>query len=146
LRRVFYYLYIMKKHSLEISTILAIIIIILLSSCGTRQAETIKRDSISINNTYSQGSKIVLGNTFTYKPFDNLKPMVIEGKEYKNAIVSNDKSTIIEKWKTRNINKTIVIEKVKKTEKSDNTILWIGVTFVVCLFIFLYFYLPKIKV
>jgi len=143
---VFLYLYIMKKHSLEISTILAIIILLLLSSCGTRKTDTIHKDSISINNTYSQGSKIVLGNTFTYKPFDNAKPMILDGKEYKNAIISNDKSIVIEKWKTRNINKTIVIEKIKKTEKTDHTFLWIGLAFVICLFVFLWFYLPKFKV
>jgi len=136
----------MKKHSLEISTILAIIIILLLSSCGTRKTDTIHKDSISINNTYSQGSKIVLGNTFTYKPFDNLKPMILNGNKFENAIISNDKSTVIEKWKTRNINKTIVIEKIKKTEKTDHTILWIGLVFVICLFVFLYFYLPKFRV
>jgi len=145
LHRVFLYLYIMKNHSLIISIILAIIIILLLSSCGTRKIDTQQHENIVIENSYSNGSKIVLGNNFTYKPFDNLKPMILDGKKFENAIVSNDKSTIIEKWKTRNINKTIVIEKVKKTEKTDHTILYIGLAFVICLFVFLWFKFPKFK-
>lgn len=115
-------------------------------SCGTRKVEQEKNENIVIENTYQEGSKIVLGNSFVYKPFDNLKPMVIEGKTYSNAIISNDKSKILEKWKDRNITKTIILEKTKKTEKSDNTLLWIGIAFVACLFIFLWFYLPKFKI
>jgi len=135
----------MKKHSLEISTILAIIIILLLSSCGTRKTDTQQHENIVIENSYSNGSKIVLGNTFTYKPFDNAKPMVIDKKEYVNVIITNNKDKIIEKWKTRNINKTIVIEKTKSTTRENNDFLWIGLVFVVCLFMFLWFYLPKFK-
>jgi len=142
---VFLYLYIMKKHSLEISTILAIIILLLLTSCGTRKTDTQQHENIVIENSYSNGSKIVLGNTFTYKPFDNAKPMIIDKKEYVNVVISNDKSTIIEKWRTRNIAKTIVIEKTKATIRENNDFLWIGLVFVSCLFVFLYFYLPKFK-
>ena len=115
-------------------------------SCGgTRQANTQKKDSIHIENNYSQGTKIVLGNTFTYTPFDALKPMKIEGKVYENAIVSNDKTIIKNKWKNRNITKTIVIEKEKETTRKDNTWLYLGLFFVLVFFIFLWFYLPKIK-
>lgn len=122
-----------------------IIILLLFISCGTRKVETIQKDSISINNTYQTGAKIVLGNTFTYKPFDALKPMVVDGKTYHNTIISNDKTVVKEKWNNRYITKTIVIEKTKQTEKSDNTILWVLIFFIGCLFIFAWFYLPKIK-
>lgn len=137
----------MKKHSLETSVFLAIMIILLfmIYGCGTRHTEIVIKDSIHIENSYSQGTKIVLGNTFTYKPFDNLKPMVIEGKVYENAIISNDKSKIVEKWNNRNITKTITVEKNKQTEKSDNTILWIFIALIVCGFVFLWFYLPKLR-
>jgi len=122
-----------------------LIIILLFVSCGTRQAETIKRDSISINNSYSQGTKIVLGNSFTYKPFDSLKPMRIDGKEYLNVIITNDKTKILEKWNDRNITKTITLNKTKQTEKSDNSIMWIFIALIVCGFVFLWIYLPKLK-
>ena len=127
---------------LIISNILAIIILSFFCSCGTRKTDTQQRDSVYVENNYSQGSKIVLGNTFVYKPFDVLKPMVIQGKEYKNVIITNDKTIIKEKWNNRNITKTIVIEKTKQTTKNNN---WIFIILIVCGFIFLWFYLPKIK-
>ena len=130
--------------NLIICALLAIIIL-LLFSCGTRKNDTQIKDSIHIENNYSQGTKIVLGNTFTYTPFDALKPMVVEGKKYENAIVSNDKSIAKTNWNNRYITKTIVIDKKKKTEKSDNTILLVLIALIVCGFIFLYFYLPKLK-
>ena len=135
----------MKKHSLEISVILAIIILLLLSGCGTRKTEIVKRDSIHIKNSYSTGSKIILGNTFTYKPFDALKPMIIDKKEYVNVIISNDKNVIIEKWKNRNIIKTITIEKTKATKKTDNTFLYIGLFSVLIIGVLGWFKLPSFK-
>jgi len=117
-----------------------------LYSCGgTRQTATEKKEEAVIQNNYSEGSKIVLGNTFTYTPFDALKPMKIEGKIYENAIVSNDKSKTVFRRKDRYITKTITIEKTKQTEKSDNTILYALIAFFICFFIFLWFYLPKLK-
>jgi len=116
--------------------VILILLLVIGCSCGTRKVETIKRDSISINNNYQEGSKIVLGNTFTYRPFDTLKPMVIEGKSYKNVIITNDKSIVKTKWKDRFITKTIVTEKAKKTEKKDYTILIIGVVGLILMFIF----------
>lgn len=103
-----------------------LLILLIFVSCGTRKTDTQHRDSIHVENSYSNGSKIVLGNTFTYKPFDSLKPMVIEGKEYKNVIITNDKSKTVTKWKDRFITKTIVTEKYKETKKTDYTILIIG--------------------
>lgn len=134
--------------NLTFCALLAILLLLLffVYGCGgTRQTNTEKQSNIEIKNEYQEGSKIVLGNTFTYMPFDALKPMKIEGKIYENAIVSSDKVKVIEKWKNRNINKTITIEKNKQTEKSDNTILWALIALIVCVFVFLWFYLPKLK-
>ncbi len=128
--------------SLSISAFLAMLILFMLFGCGTRKTDTQQRDSIYVENNYATGSKIILGNTFIYKPFDVLKPMVIQGKEYKNVIISNDKTIIKEKWNNRNITKTIVIEKTKQTTKNNN---WIFIVLIVCAFVFLYFYLPKFK-
>jgi len=137
-----------RKHTLETSIILAILIILLfvVYGCGgTRQTNTQTKDSVSINNSYSQGEKIVLGNTFTYTPFDALKPMVIEGKEYKNVVINNDKSKIIEKWKNRNITKTITVEKSKQTQRKDNTLLWIGIAAVVMVGVVGYLKIPSLR-
>ena len=122
------------------SILLALLILLLFAvcGCGSRKVDTVQRDSIHVENNYSQGSKIVLGNNFTYRPFDNLKPMIIEGKKYENAIVSNDKTKIVQKWKNRNITKTVTLEKTKQTEKTDYTILFLGMFFILALFLFLH--------
>jgi len=127
-----------------------ILILLLLCSCGgTRKTDTQYHESLEVNNSYSEGSKIVLGNSFKYVPFDNAKPMTIDGKEYKNAIVSNEQFKEVTKWKYRNITKTIAIDKVKITEKKDDTILWIcivlGSILIIGCLVWLWFYMPKFK-
>jgi len=122
---------------------------VVISCGGTRLTETEKHENITIENEYKEGSKIVLGNTFTYTPFDALKPMKIEGKEYVNAIVSNDKSKTFIKWKkqTENITKTITVRRT--TIRKDATLLWVcivlGSLLIIGCLVFLWFYLPKIK-
>lgn len=123
---------------------ITILLLLILCSCGTRKTNTQQRDSIHIENEYSTGSKIVLGNTFTYRPFDNLKPMVIEGKTYHNAIVSNDKSTIVTKWKYANITKTITLEKTKSTTRTDYTFLFLGMFLIIVIAVFLWFKMGKL--
>jgi len=134
-----------RKHSLELALILAItLLIFLFYGCGgTRSVTTEKQSNITVSNNYQEGSKIVLGNSFTYTPFDSAKPMIIDSIVYKNVIIKSTNLKVVEKWKDRNIIKTISIEKNKQTEKKDNTILWIGLSFVICLFVFLWFYLKK---
>lgn len=116
-----------------------IFIVLLFVSCGTRKTEVAHKDSIVIENNYSQGSKIVLGNTFTYSPLNSLKPMIIEGKTYENAIVSNDKSKTVVKWKDKIITKKEIIYKTKFIEKKDNANIWIGIVFVLAIGLVIYF-------
>jgi len=130
---------------LLISTILAIIILFFIFGCGTRKTDTTQNENIVIENNYSTGSKIVLGNSFTYKPFDALKPMVIEGKTYNNAIVSNDKSIVKTNWNTKYVNTTITRHRTKQTEKTDNTILYIGLFLVLILGVLAWFKLPSFR-
>ena len=116
-----------------------IFIILIFVSCGTRKVENTQKDSIVVQNSYSQGSKIVLSNTFTYTPLDSLKPMVIEGKTYENAIVSNDKSKTVVKWKDRIITKKEIIYKTKIIEKKDNANIWVGIAIVLVIGILIWF-------
>ena len=142
----------MRKYSLQMEIILAILIILLffVYGCGgtrnTTKNET-KRDSIAIENNYSMGSKIVLGNTFTYTPFDNLKPMVIDGKSYHNTVVKADRTATIEKRfnikQKTNITKTITLQKT--TDKTNYIYLWLGMFLIVAIAVWLWFYLPKLK-
>ena len=116
-----------------------IFIILLFVSCGTRKTEVVHKDSIVIENNYSQGSKIVLSNIFTYTPLDSFKPMIIEGKTYENTIVSNDKSKTVVKWKDRIITKKEIIYKTKIIDKKDNANIWIGIVFVLVIGLVIYF-------
>ena len=116
-----------------------IFIILIFVSCGTRKTEVVQKDSIVIENSYSQGSKIVLGNTFTYTPLNSLKPMVIEGKTYENAIVSNDKSKTVVKWRDRIITKKEIIYKTKIIDKKDTSNIWIGIVFILVIGLVIYF-------
>ena len=130
-----------------------LLILLLLISCGTRktsqQKTTFKSDSLSIENTRVLKQNIELRDIYSIKPFDVLKPMVIDGKEYFNASIVFDNSEIKEfqieqKKLSVDVSKKSV-EKVKEIEKSDTSNLWIGIAFVVGLFVFLWFYLPRIR-
>lgn len=120
-----------------------LLILLLIVGCGTRKVETSKDEALEFKNSYSAGSKIVLGTNVTFTPFDNAKPFKVDGKEYNNVIVSNATSKVIEKWKTKTIYRTKTIYQTKKVERKDNTLLFIGLFFILCLFIFLWFYLKK---
>jgi len=124
-----------------------LLILLLLISCGTRKASLtkydIKVDSISIDNKRILKHEIIFNDIYTITPFDSNKPVIINGKEYYNASIKYDKSKfdnfqIEDNTKIIEIKKDIVI-KEKQTEKKDNSNLWIGIVFVVCLFTFLWF-------
>ena len=140
-----------NNYPLILSATIAILIMILLSSCGTRKVSnkqtTFKSDSLIIENKHVLSQEIILNDIFTLKPFDTLKPIVINGKSYFNVIITNDKSKIIKtEDKTENKFSNIKKEsevKIKESEKTDNTVLYIGLFFVLCLFFFLWFYLKK---
>lgn len=139
--------------NLIICALLAILIL-LLFSCGTRKTDISYqkqfKDSITIENHYTQATKTVLMDVFTAKPFDTLKPMVINGKSYFNVVITNDKSKI-SKIEDKTENKVSGVKKesetkIKEIEKTDNTLLYIGLFFVLCLFIFLWFYLKRTSI
>lgn len=118
---------------------LILLSLLFIFSCGTRKTDISKTDNLTIKNTYLEGSKIVLGNNFTYKPFNPLKPMVIEGKTFNNAIVSNDKSRTIIKWKYGNITKTITLYKTKVTTRTNHDFLYLGMFLIVVCAVFIWF-------
>lgn len=133
-----------------IAIVLAILFMVICSSCGgTRKVDISKNTSenINIENTYSIGEKIVLNDIFTYTPLDISKPMIVNGKSYQNAVIKSDKSVSKEKKieiRTKYyITRTITIEKT--IDRTNYIYLWLGMFLIVCGFIFLWFYLPKIK-
>lgn len=129
-----------------------LLILLLLISCGTRktsqQKSTFKSDSLSIENTRILKQNIELRDIYSIKPFDVLKPMVIDGKEYFNATIVYDKSKF-DNFEVSQGEKVMRIEtekevKNKESEKTDYTILYASMFFIAFLFIFLWFKLKKL--
>jgi len=129
-----------------------ILILLLLVSCGTRktsqQKTTFKSDSLSIENTRVLRQNIELRDIYSIKPFDVLKPIIIDGKEYFNATIVYDKSKF-DNFEVSEGEKVIRIEtekteKAKESEKTDYTILFSLLFFILCLFVFLWFKLKSV--
>jgi len=133
--------------------ILILSIISILCSCGHRTTATekkhIKTDSLYIENTRILRQNITWSNIGSIKPFDALKPMIIDGKEYFNVSLHFDKSTYattkIEGSENLSYASSEINSKTKQSEKTDYTILILGIFTVVALFLFLYFYLKSLK-
>jgi hypothetical protein len=131
------------------SMVLAILLLPLFAvcGCGTRKVDAThtekSRDSIVVSNSYTKTTKTVLMDVFEARPIDPLRPMWVDGIKYENTIISNDKSEIKETSaaisETVNIYRTFNITKTKKVQKVDNANLWVGLLFVLALFLFLYF-------
>jgi len=128
-----------------------LIIIFLFISCSTTRdvklnKSTFKSETITTNNDVILKQETVLNDIFTIKPFDNSKSMFLNGKEYRNVIITKDKTkhNILTKtiYNRQTITKTIEITKTKETKKTDYTSLF----FILCLFVFLWFYLPKVRI
>jgi len=128
-----------------------LIILLLFISCSTTRdvklnKSTIELGTITTNNDVILKQEAILNDIFTIKPFDNNKSMFLNGKEYKNVVITKDKSkhNILTKtiYNRQTITKTIEITKTKETKKTDYTSLF----FILCLFVFLWFYLPKVRV
>lgn len=129
------------------SSIIAIIILILFSSCGSRKTshnkKSFKSDSLKIENNHVLKQEIILKDIYSIKPFEVDKPMMIDGKEYFNVVIEYDKS----KFDNFEITKSNVVvevikesnDYVKETDKTDYTILFLGMFFISALFIFLWF-------
>ena len=142
-----------NNYPLILSATIAVIIFLLLSSCGTRKVSnkqtTFKSDSIIIENKHVLSQEIILNDIFTLKPFDTLKPIIINGKSYFNVIITNDKSKITKtedktENKVFNIKKEIEV-KIKESEKTDNTFLYIGLFFVLIIGVLAWFKLPSFR-
>lgn len=79
-------------------------------------------------------------------PIDNSKPFIVDGKEYFNVSIKFDKSKFnnfeIEKRNIETSTGKSEINETKQTTKNNN---WIFIVLIVCGFVFLWLWLPKIK-
>jgi len=135
------------------SSAIAIFIILLLSSCGTRKVNNhnldIKTDSISVDNKRILEQNSTFNEILSIDPIDNSKPIIINGKSYLNAKISYVKNKAIT-LKIIDSSKTIKLKKekkenIKQTEKTDNTFLYIGLFLVLVLGILAWFKLPNFR-
>lgn len=132
---------------------LATLLVFFVISCGTRKAQTshhvFKSDSIIVDNSVILSQNTRFNNIVSLKPINPLKPIIFDGKEYYNASIVFDNSEIKDfQIEQKNLSVDVSkkeVEKVKETQKSDTSNLWIGIAFVVGLFVFFWFYLPRIR-
>ena len=123
-------------------------------SCGKRTTSTekhyIKNDSLNISNHYELKQNSTFSDIGSIKPFDALKPMIIDGKWYYNTIIEFDKSIKkgIEIKSGNNLSYTGSenSEISNHTESNNRNLLWIGLTFVIGILFVIYITLKKYKI
>lgn len=131
--------------------LLAISILCCIFGCGKRTTSTthasIKNDSLQINNSFELTQNTTIANIGTLRPFDNSKPMVLNGKYYYNTIIEFDKS--IKKGIDIKANDNLSYtgseseKENKETIKTDNSNLYIGLSFVIGILFVLYLAIKK---
>ena len=137
--------------TLILSFALAVTILLCLFGCGKRVTSVdrinVKKDSLNISKHYELSQNITWGDIGSIKPFDALKPMLINGKWYYNTIIEFDKSikSGIEIKANDNLSYTgsETSEKTKKTESNNKNLLWIGLTFVIGILFVIYLTIKK---
>jgi len=141
--------------------VFCLVTIILVAGCGTRKTETskteIKKDTL-ISVLSEKNIKIDSNYTFdfsTFKiyPIDVSKPMLVRGVVFENAIIegtNKKESGKLQKIVQDNVQEikkgsNYTKEKIKETEKSDYTILFVLIALIVVSGIIVYLKLPKIQ-
>lgn len=117
------------------------------NSCGHRTTYTKKSNINALDLSFDKNISVVWAvnekDVLTFVPINNSLPFSVNGTEYKNVIVKREKSKNTNSVKTIhtkfNIQKTIVITKTVRTEKTDYSNMYIGLFFVFCLFVFAWF-------
>jgi len=116
-------------------------ILLLFISCGSRKVE-LQKHTIETNAIESDNSRILKQEyILSLIPFDSLKPMQIDGITYTNVIITSKKINTETTYDKKNITKTIEIIKTKSIQRNE----WTSIIFVLCLFIFLWFYLKSFQ-
>lgn len=132
---------------------LAVILIGVVISCGTRKTSishhVFKSDSIIVDNSVVLSQNTRFNNIVSLKPINPLKTMIIDGKEYFNASIVFDNSEIKDfQIEQKNLSVDVSkksMEKVKETQKSDTSNLWIGIAFVFGLFVYFLIRMDYVK-
>lgn len=128
------------------SSDLGAFLLLVLSSCGgTRGTTNEKAEAYKIENTYTQGSKTLLLKDLSFEPIDALKPFSVDGRKFENVKIKSSSKQIVEKWRTQTVYRTKTIYRTRTTARENNAYLWIGLFVILAFFLFLWFYLPKLR-
>lgn len=130
---------------------LAVMVILCLISCGKRttsfERTEVDKDSLQINNSFELTQNATFTNIGTVEPFDNSKPMIIDGKKYFNVSIEFKKSLNGELKIKSNDNLSYTSSKTesknKETQSNNRNLLWIGLTAVIGTILVLYITLKK---
>lgn len=116
-------------------------------SCGSRKVDRqhheFKSDLSVVDSSYILTQNTRLNDIGELTPIDNTKPFIVDGKEYFNVSIKFDKSRFdsikIDKKYIGTVSSTSEIIDNKKTEKTDYTILIIGLGLVALIGAILFF-------
>ena len=142
-----------NNYPLLLSATIAVITLLLLSSCGTRKTDK-KYHEIKSNYSFNDSSYILtqnvrLNDVGELIPVDNTKPFIVDGKEYFNVSIKFDKSKFndfeLNQTYTGTVNGESEISDNRQTEKKDNTLLYLGIILIVGCLVFAWFYLKGIN-
>jgi hypothetical protein len=111
-----------------------ILLLVIGCSCGSRKVDKqhheFKSDLSFVDSSYVLNQNSRLNDTGEFTPIDNTKPFIVDGKEYFNVSIKFDKSKFdsikIEKKNISTVSSTSELIDNKKTEKTDYTVLIIG--------------------
>lgn len=125
------------------------IVLLLVIGCGCgsrkvdRQHHEFKSDLSFVDSSYVLTQNSRLNDIGELTPIDNTKPFFVDGKEYFNVSIKFDKSKFDSiKIEKKNISTTTSTSEVidnKKTEKTDYTIMIIGLGLVIMIGVFLFY-------
>jgi len=130
---------------------LAFIVCLLLCGCGTRSTSK-EYHEITSKNTFNDSSFILtqnvrLNDIGVLVPVDNTKPFFVDGKEYFNVSIKFDKSKFEDlKLEQKNIGTVTGSSEIKSnqaTDRTDNTMLWLGMFLIIMISIIAYLVLKK---
>lgn len=123
----------------------AFLLLTLLSCGGTRDTANEKAEVFKVENTYTQGSKTLLLTDLSFEPIDPLKPFSVDGRKFENVRINSSSKQIVEKWKTKTVYRTKTVYQTRTATRENNAYLWIGLAAVLAFFVFLWFYIPKLR-
>lgn len=134
-------------HNYWKNVVILILLLIIGCSCGSRKVDRqhheFKSDLSFVDSSYILTQNSRLNNIGELTPIDNTKPFFVDGKEYFNVSIKFDKSKFdsikIEKKNISTTTSTSELIDNKKTEKTDYTILYIGLGLIVMIGAFLFY-------